>query len=183
MKKCQAIPSFCTGVSKMKIIWCMVPDKWSVPDNFLSFWAILYPFTLLTIQEITILKKMKKTLEDIKLKLCTTNDDHMIYGSWVVESNIHNFLLFWAIFCPFTPLTTWKIKILKKKTIFHHFTLVYHKWKSYDVCFLRCGKQQAWFFVNLDHNLPFHSLITWKIKILRKWIKRLEILLFYTCAP
>ena len=59
----------------------MVPDKWSVPDNFLSFWAILYPFTLLTIQEITILKKMKKTLEDIKLKLCTTNDDHMIYGS------------------------------------------------------------------------------------------------------
>ena len=49
--------------------------------NFLSFWAILYPFTLLTIQEITILKKMKKTLEDIKLQLCTTNDDHMIYGS------------------------------------------------------------------------------------------------------
>ena len=88
--------------------------------NFLSFWAILYSFTLLTIQEITILKKMKKTLEDIKLKLCTTNDDHMIYGSWDVESNIHNFLLFWAIFCPFTPLTTRKIKILKKnkKTLY-----------------------------------------------------------------
>ena len=88
--------------------------------NFLSFWAILYTFTLLTIQEITILKKMKKTLEDIKLKLCTTNDDHMIYGSWDVESNIHNFLLFWAIFCPFTPLTTRKIKILKKnkKTLY-----------------------------------------------------------------
>ena len=91
--------------------------------NFLSFWAILYTFTLLTIQEITILKKMKKTLEDIKLKLCTTNDDHMIYGSWDVESNIHNFLLFWAIFCPFMPLTTRKIKILKKNKKTLYFTI------------------------------------------------------------
>ena len=31
------------------------------------------------------------------------------------ETDIRNFLSFWTIFCPFTPLTTRKIKILKKR--------------------------------------------------------------------
>ena len=35
-------------------------------------------------------------------------------GSWNMKCDRHNFLSFWAIFCPFTPLTTQKIKILKK---------------------------------------------------------------------
>ena len=37
---------------------------------------------------------------------------------------------FWAIFCPFTPLTTQKAKILKnekKAWGYHHFTHVYQK--------------------------------------------------------
>ena len=38
----------------------------------------------------------------------------MMYGSWDMECNGQNFLSFWTIFCPFTPLTTQKIKILKK---------------------------------------------------------------------
>ena len=60
-------------------------------------------------------EKIKKTPEDIIiLHLHTTNDDHMMYGSWDLEHNRQNFLSFWTIFCPFTPLTTRKIKILKK---------------------------------------------------------------------
>ena len=31
-----------------------------------------------------------------------------------MEHDRQNFLLFWAIFCPFIPLTTQKIKTLKK---------------------------------------------------------------------
>ena len=48
-------------------------------------------------------KNEKKFPEDIiTLHLCTTNDDHMMYGSWDIERDRQNFLSFWAIVCPFT---------------------------------------------------------------------------------
>ena len=60
-------------------------------------------------------EKMKKPPADIiTLHMCTINDNHMMHGSWVIERDQHNFLSFWTVFCPFTPLTTRKIKILKK---------------------------------------------------------------------
>ena len=49
--------------------------------------------------------------------MCTKNEDHMIYGSGNIRCDRQKFLSFWAIFCSFSPLTTWKIKILKLKTI------------------------------------------------------------------
>ena len=56
------------------------------------------------------------------------------------------FLSFWVIFSPLTPLTTQKIKILKKwkkKTYgYHHFTHVYQKLWSHDTRFLRYGFRQ-----------------------------------------
>ena len=49
--------------------------------------------------------------------MCIKNHNHMIYSSCDTEWDRQSFLSFWAIFCPFRPLTTWKIKILKfKKT-------------------------------------------------------------------
>ena len=48
---------------------------------------------------------------------------------------------FWAIFCPFTPLTAQKIKIKKMNTWRYHFTYVYPKLWS-DKQFLRYGVQQ-----------------------------------------
>ena len=50
----------------------------------------------------------------INLYMFAVNENHMMYGSWDMEHDRHDFLSFWVIFCPFTPLTTWKIKILKK---------------------------------------------------------------------
>ena len=53
----------------------------------------------------------------------------MTYGSWDMEHNREDFLSFWTIFCPLTPLTR-KIKILKK-------------WKSppWDIIILhKCAK-------------------------------------------
>ena len=77
-------------------------------DNFLPF----YPPNNLKNQNF---EKMKKALGDIIiLHMCTTKANHMMYGSWDKEQNAHNFSSFWTIFCTFSPLTAWKIKIFKK---------------------------------------------------------------------
>ena len=71
---------------------------------FLSFWAIFWPFAPLTTRKITILKKMKKVPGDIIiLHLCTTNDDHMMYGSWKYGAQQTEFFLILDHFLPFHP--------------------------------------------------------------------------------
>ena len=56
----------------------------------------------------------KKIAGDIIiLHMCTKSHNHMKYSSWDTELG-RIFLSFWAIFCPFTPLTIQKTKILKK---------------------------------------------------------------------
>ena len=61
------------------------------------------------------------------------------YDKWFLKYKVWqtDFLSFWAIFCPFSLLTTWKIKILKNWKyiiwIYYHFTHLHHKWQSYDV--------------------------------------------------
>ena len=61
-------------------------------------------------------EKPKKILGDIIiLHKCTKNHDHMLYYSWdMMRDRCNCYFSFWAIFCPFTPLTAQKIKILKK---------------------------------------------------------------------
>ena len=60
-------------------------------------------------------EKMKKIPGDIILHKCTKNYDQMMYGSWdMVHDRYNCYFSFWAIFCPFTPLTAQKIKFLKK---------------------------------------------------------------------
>ena len=77
-------------------------------DHFLSFYLPNKPKN-------QNFEKMKKTPGDIMiLHKCTINDNHMMYGSWDMKCDRQNFLSFWTIFLPFTPLTTQKIKIKKK---------------------------------------------------------------------
>ena len=95
-------------------IWGMVPEIQSGGKIFSSFWAIFCPFTSLTTRKIKILKKWKKLLERSSFYTCNKNHDLMMYASWDIEHDRQNFLSFWASFCPFSPLTTQKIKILKK---------------------------------------------------------------------
>ena len=62
-------------------------------------------------------ENIKQTSKDIMtLHMSTKNDNPMMYGygSWDSECDRQNFLSFWTIFCPYTPLTTQKIKILRK---------------------------------------------------------------------
>ena len=72
------------------------------------------PFFALWTQKIKIFKKWKNAWRYFILQMCTINNSHMMYGSWNMECNRQNFLSFWTTFCPFTPLTTQKIKLLKK---------------------------------------------------------------------
>ena len=78
-----------------------------------------------------------------------------------MEWDRQNFLSFWAIFCPFSSLTTWRKKNFKNETNiwkYYNFTDLHHKWQSYDVWFLRYGVHQIEFFVILHHFLPFYPL-------------------------
>ena len=77
-------------------------------QNFLSFWAIFCPFTLYGPRKSKFWKNKKKSEDNIILQMCTINDSHMIYGSWDMECNGHNFFVTSDHFLPFYPLTTQK---------------------------------------------------------------------------
>ena len=128
-----------------------------------EFFVILDHFLPFGPRKSKFVKNEKNTKDIIILQLCTINDSHMMYGCWNMECNGQMFLSFWTVFCPFTPLTTWKSKFSKyKKTAwrYYHFTQFYHKWQSYDVWFLRYRVQQTEFFIILDKFLPFYPLTT-----------------------
>ena len=60
--------------------------------------------------EIKILKLKKPPGDIIILLICTINDNLLIYDSRDMERDRQNFLSFWTVFCPFTPLWTQKSK-------------------------------------------------------------------------
>ena len=149
-------------------------------QNFLSFWTIFWPSTPLWTQKIKILEKWKKTPEDIIiLQICTINDSHMMYDSWDMESNKQNFLSFWTIFWPFTPLWTQKIKILEKwkKTpediIILQICPINDSHMMYDSWDMESNRQNFLSFWTIF--CPFTPIWTQKIKNLEKWKKHLKI--------
>ena len=117
----------------------MIYGSWNVRcdwQKFLSFWIIFCPFSPLTTRKIKILKLKKAPGDFIISHISTINDNHMMYGSWDVECGGQNFLSFWTIFCPFTPLTTWKMKILKKWKSFLEISSFYNSGpKIMIICF------------------------------------------------
>ena len=135
----------------------MIYGSWNIRcdrQKYLSFWTIFCHFSPLTTQKIKLLK-LKKTLGDITiLHICTINENHMMYGYWDMECDMTESLSFWTTSCPFTPLRTHKIEILKKwKKTPEDITNVFHKWKSYDVWFPRYGVQRTIF-------LPFWTVFS-----------------------
>ena len=100
------------------------------------------------------------------------------HGVWLLrykarQTESFNVLGHFLIFDP--PNNQKKNQNLKKhkKNVWrcYHFTLMYNKWRSYDVWFLRYVTWQTYFF--LGHFCPFTSLTTWKINILKKEKKTL----------
>ena len=92
--------------------WDMARDR----CNFFSFWPIFCPFCPPNSPKNQNLIKKKKTPGDIIiLHKCTKNRDHMLYCSWdMVRDRCNWYFSFWAVFCPFTSLTAWKMKFSKK---------------------------------------------------------------------
>ena len=168
-------------------IWFLRYGTWQtkvfvILDHFLSF----YPPNNLKNQNF---EKMKKTPSDITiLHMCTINDNHMMYGSWDRECNEQNFLLLWTVFCPFTPLTTREIKILKKWKKCLEISSFYTNVPKimiigYTVLEIRCVTDIIFiFYVGLFFAfLPLYQ--TKKAKSFTKWKMNLEILSYYTCLP
>ena len=164
--------------------WDMEGDR----QNFLLFWAIFCPFTTTPpphdLENQNFGKERKKCLEIsfFYTYMCNIIEDHMIHCSWNIKCDRQKCLSSLAIFCPLSPLTTWKMKILKLKKIpgdiiiLHICTII----GNHDVWLLRYGTGQ--FFVILDF-FSFFPIWTQKIKILKKWKKYLKILSFYNCVP
>ena len=111
----------------------------------------------------------------------------MIYGFWDMKHNRQIFLSFWANFCPFTPLATQKIKILKKKT--SEDTIILYKWNPkswlYAILFLRYGTWQKYIFIFIfSYFLPFYPPNTSNNENFKKNEKKgLEITSFYIRVP
>ena len=81
-------------------------------------------------------------------------ENHMMYGSWDMECD--RFFLTLTVFCPFTPLTTWKIIILikwKKQLERLSFYTCVPSMKI--ICFPRYEAWQTEIFVDLGPFCPF----------------------------
>ena len=138
------ISSFYTCVPKLTIIWCMVPEMWSVIDRIFCHYGPFFP--LLPTYGRRKSKSWKKEKSTWRYYHFT-----YVYHKWhsydiwffrygVQQTNF--FCHFGPFFCPLTLLTTWKIKILKNwknPWRYHYFTQVYQKSWSYAILFLRHG--------------------------------------------
>ena len=113
----------------------------------------------------------------------------MMYDSSDIERNWQNFFSFWTIFCPFTsnPITTQRIKILKKKKKTPGDIIILHKCTIndnhmiYGSCDMKCNR---WNF--LSSWAIFFALLSppnSPKKIKNKKKKHLEILSFNTSGP
>ena len=94
--------------------WDLVRDGCNF---YFSFRALFCPFTPHNSPKNENFKKMKKRPGDIIiLHNCTKNYDYKLYCFWDMACDGCNCSFsFWAIFCPFTPLTARKMKISKKQ--------------------------------------------------------------------
>ena len=139
----------------MTVIWCMVPEIWSPikGQNFLSFWTIFCPFTLLTTQKIKSLKNWKKRLEILSFYICVPQMIIIwciVPETWSVKDKIFcNFGRFFAFLSPNNPKNQ-NFGKMKKKTgdiiILHmctingnHMIMVPEIWSMTDRIFCHFG--------------------------------------------
>ena len=94
----------------------MVFQIWSATDkSFCHFGPFLPFYPHNNPKKSKFWKTLKKSGDIIILHKCHKNHDHMLYCSLDMAHNECNYFSFWAIFCPFPPLTAWKMKIKKNE--------------------------------------------------------------------
>ena len=135
---------------------------------FLSFWAIFCPLTLLTTQKIKIYMEI---LSFYTFKPKMTIIWYMVPDiSSTIDKFFCHFALFFALLPTKEPRKS-KFWINERNSWrYYHFTHEYHKWKSYDVWFLRYGAWQTGYFSSWATIFcPFTPLTAQKMKISKKW--------------
>ena len=148
------------------------------------------PFSPTNILKNENFENMRRTSGDIIiLQMCIINDNYIMYGSWNVECKGQNFLSFWTIFRPSTPLTTPKIIIFRKwkHTWRNYFTHVYNHTINDNHMMYGSGDMERdgqkflsfWiiFFPFYTPNKPKKS------KFWKNEKNHVKILSFYTCVP
>ena len=134
-------------------------------QNFLSLCTIFQLFYPPNNPKNQNFEKMKETAGNIIiLHKCTKNHDHMLYCSLDIACNECTYFSFWAIFCPFTLLTAWKINTFKKWKK-HQCTINYDQmmYSSWDMV---CGRYNCYFSFWVIF-CSFTPLTAQKIKILK----------------
>ena len=118
----------------------IIYGSWNIrQDRTFCHFGPFSSFSHLTTQKTKILENKKIPGGIIILLMCTINDNHMMYGSWDMDSDrIFYFEPFFALLPPYRPR---KSKFWNKKNtyIYYRFTQLHDKWQSYYVWFLRYG--------------------------------------------
>ena len=109
--------------------------------------------------------------------MCTKNDNHIMYDSWDTEWDRGNFLSFWAIFCPFTPLAICQNKKAAGDIIGLHKCTINDSHIMYGSWEMEHDGQNLFKFWAI-----FYPLTTWKSKILKKWKKPRDIITLHKCT-
>ena len=143
----------------------MVPEIWSVTDRIFChcgpFFALLLP---LTTRKIKIWKKWKKTPGDIIiLHMCTTDDNHMMNGSWDMEYDGQNVLSFWTIFAIYHPKKPKKNKHLEISSFYTSVSKIIII--CYTVPEILCVTDAIIILHFEPFFCPFTPLTAWKMKI------------------
>ena len=130
-------------------------------------------------------KKWKTPGDVILLHMCTINED-LMYGSWDIRCNGQiSFVILGLFFCPLTPLTTQKIKILKNEKTTGYIIILNLCTTNDSQCVIpeivRATDRHSCHFRVFFALLP--HLQTQKSKFWKKWKKYLKILSFYTYLP
>ena len=107
------ISSFYTCVPKTTIIRGTVPVIRSETDRIFCHFGPFFALSPHNNPQNQNFEKMKKKLY-MSSFYTWVSKIMIIYASWDMECNRNNFLSFWAMFWPFTPLLTLKTKIWKK---------------------------------------------------------------------
>ena len=144
-------------------------------QNVFSFWTF---FALLQPRKWKFWKNEKIPGYIIILQKCIKNHDHMLCCSWdTVHDRCNFYFSFWAVFLPFYPPNSQKIKNLKNEKKqpwgYHHVTHEHQKLWSDDVWFLRYGVQQQ---DETEYNLELQGSV-WNLQ------KRALFMKFYPEMP
>ena len=148
----------------MSMLYCSRDMALDECNCYFSFWVIFSPFTPQTTQKIKMKKKKSPKVSSFYTRVSKIIIWY-IYCSWgMVHDGFNCYFSFWAIFCPFTPLTALKMKISKNGKIGYQKLLLHDAWflrYVYMVHDRRMGRQKKW---HIKVGAPPKNDICWCIK-------------------